>query len=133
MAPASWAKPVRMLAKARLKVGVQYLAHHLLHHFRRPGRKSERAYLPTPFRDVDPFHGSPSPPFLTDEVNHGVDFLSGHAVHGFSCGVWRHGSIIGVETRIRLEVQLWIVELPIQPGERKSSLTAISHDTQDCC
>jgi hypothetical protein len=52
---------------------------------------------------------------MADEVNHGVNFLSGHAIHGFSRGVWRHRSIIGVETRICLEVQLWIVELSIQP------------------
>jgi hypothetical protein len=36
VAAAPWAKPVRMLAKARLKVGVEQVTHHLLQHFRRP-------------------------------------------------------------------------------------------------
>ncbi len=51
---------------------------------------------------------------MTDEVNHGFDFLTRHPVHRFSCGVWCHGSVVRVQTRICLEVELWIVQLSIQ-------------------
>ncbi len=43
---------------------------------------------------------------MTDEVNHGFDFLTRHPVHRFSCGVWCHGSVVRVQTRICLEVEL---------------------------
>src|SRR2546421_12713440 len=76
MTASSWAKTVRMARKSWLKVGVKELAHDFLHHFRRPGRQSKRPEFASAFGDVDTFHGSPSPPFLTDEVNHGLDFLS---------------------------------------------------------
>jgi hypothetical protein len=76
MASSLRAKAVRLVAKARFKVGFEELPDDLLKDFRRPGRKTEWTQFPISFGDVDSFHGSPSPPFLTDEIDHGVDFLA---------------------------------------------------------
>jgi hypothetical protein len=66
-------------------------------------------------------------------VDERIDLRQGHAVHRFRRHAGGHRTVVARESAIGLEVQVSVVELPIQVGQRQSSLATFSDDGQHSC
>src|SRR5260370_23401617 len=106
-------EPVRAGAHLRFIVCLQDESHDFLEEFIRPGRQAQRAKFAIPFWDENPLYWCPSVAFIAQIINDRLNFLDGHSVYCLFGTSWRHGSIIGIQTPIGPQIQIWIVQLSI--------------------
>src|SRR2546421_10743136 len=66
-------------------------------------------------------------------VNDPVNLCERHGISGFRCRAWSHCAIVGVDASVGSEVEVWVVELPIEVIYWNSSFASIMKHTKYFC
>src|SRR5262249_61621851 len=80
-------------------------------------------------RDVRAPHGRPAIPLEAQGIDDACDLLQRHTIHCLRGDAGRHRSLVAVNLPIRREVELRVVQLPVEVIDRPSSFAACPDDS----
>ena len=130
MASSSWPETMRVGAELRLVVCVQYGSHHFLQHLIGPRRDAEWSQFSILLGDVNSADREPSISFLAEECDDVLDLPRRHAIHGFVGNTFCQRTIVSIETSVRLEVQIRVIEASIGVFQSQTASASFGDDGQ---
>src|SRR5436190_15903730 len=120
-----WAEPMRRFTELRLVVRLKQASHDFLKQFVREARQTEWSHFPLFLRHIRPSNGCPTIASVTKIVDDLLDFGERHGISGFWCRSRSHRAVVGVDASVSSQVEIRIVELPIEVIYRYSSFASI--------
>src|SRR5437870_7550474 len=134
VAPSARPKPVRARGELRLEVGLQEHAEDFLQQLVRPDGDPERALL---FRvlllDIDAPRWRPPVALEAQGLDDRIDVAQGHAVGRLGRGARCQRPLVGGDPSERLQVQLPVEQVPVDPLQRQPSAASVLDDSQQGC
>src|SRR5688500_879536 len=130
MTPSTSPKTVRVVAEPSRVVRTQAPAHRSLAGLVRPSAPDDPPGRPPLTGSAHRPPRGAGKPLEAERLDHGVDLLQRHAVRGFRCGSGCQRSTIPSDLAVRLQIEIWVEQLPIEVVKRQLSLTTRLDDRQ---